>query len=148
MNIKRLVLWTVMMTIVSFGLLAPKLSAEHYIRDEKNITNNKKEGKLDIYLTNLASFECPNCGPNYKRVDSNKRFSYGCLQFQLQTFISMSQRYHIATSTESKIDIISHIYSCDYQKAIAKAMFEDDPVAASYHWYTTIYKKGLGLPKT
>ncbi len=132
------------------GAVAPRLSAEHYKKDEKI---NKQEVKvekidsLDLYLNNLEEFECPNCGPRYKRVDSNGKFSYGCLQFQSATWREMVRRHDPDSEGKTDTEIHSTIYECNNQKQIAKAMFRENPKKASYHWYTTIYKKGLGLPK-
>lgn len=115
-------------------------------KDEKTITKEER-GPLDLYLDNLEKFECPNCGPRYKRVDSNRKYSYGCLQFQSATWREMVRRHDPDSKGKTDTEIHSRIYECEYQKQIAGAMFKENIKKASFHWYTTIYKKGLGLPK-
>jgi hypothetical protein len=111
-----------------------------------NITNNKSyenvEDEMDHWLSKLARFEYPGTEKYYKRLDSNGRYSYGCLQFQAQTFTGMAQKYNISKAFGNA----SAIYDCSIQKEIARAMFLEDPVAAAHHWYTSIYVKGLGMP--
>jgi hypothetical protein len=112
-----------------------------------NITNNpilneNVEDEMDHWLSKLARFEYPGDEPYFKRLDSNGKYSYGCLQFQAQTFTGMAQKYNITKALGSA----SAIYDCSIQKEIARAMFEDDATAASHHWYTSIYVKGLGMP--
>lgn len=145
----QLAIWIFLWTIVLLlGLLAIKTTIGVTQKDE-NITIEITTNKYDLYLKQLIRFECRHCAyknNNFKRLDSNGKFSYGCLQFQLRTFISMARRYNIASKEETDVDIVRHIYECDYQKRIASSMFAENEVKASNHWYTTIYKKGLGLP--
>jgi hypothetical protein len=110
-----------------------------------NINNNsyeKVEDEMDHWLSKLARFEYPGAEKYYKRLDTNGKYSYGCLQFQAATFTGMAQKYNITKALSNA----SAIYDCGIQKEIARAMFEDDAGAASHHWYTSIYVKGLGMP--
>lgn len=109
-----------------------------YSQEEAKIEQKKET--LDAWLDKLVAHECPNCPKNYKRIDVNGKFSYGCLQFQLATFRSKSAQYGIEISDGDAI------YSCEIQREIAVAMFNDNPKEAAGHWYTSVYKKGLGLP--
>lgn len=152
MNIKNLFWYALVGTIVFLaGILALPGHTGSQQKDEKIINQQKeittKDRTLALYLDELEKFECPNCGPRYKRVDSNKKFSYGCLQFQSATWREMVRRHDPDSKGKTDTEIHSRIYECEYQKKIAGAMFQENKVKASYHWYTTIYKKGLGLPK-
>lgn len=157
MNIKNLFWYVVVGTIVFLmGVLAlPVQTGSQEKKDEKITNNIIKEERgpsgeippLDLYLDNLEKFECPNCGPRYKRVDSNGKYSYGCLQFQSATWREMVRKHDPDSKRKDDEEIHSRIYECKYQKQIAGAMFKENPKKASFHWYTTIYKKGLGLPK-
>lgn len=110
-------------------------------KDEK-----KEEGRdaLGVYLDTLATYECRDCPDGYRRLDSNQKYSFGCLQFQKRTFDAMVARYRLVPEREydNSLDIVR----CEDQKRVARAMFQDDPGRASLHWFTSIYKRGLGLP--
>lgn len=106
------------------------------------ILNENVEDEMDNWLSKLARFEYPGAEKYFKHLDSNGKYSYGCLQFQAATFAGMAQKYGIVKAFGDA----SAIYDCSIQKEIARAMFEDDAEAASNHWYTSIYVKGLGLP--
>ena len=107
-----------------------------------------KDDKLEVYLSQLAwSYECVGAcqraernNEPYKRLDSNNQYSYGCFQFQQATYLAMAKKY--------KVDAWQNggIYNCDNQWLLARLMFEEDPIAAAPHWYTSIYTRGLGLP--
>lgn len=107
-----------------------------------------KQDKLDVYLSRLAwTYECVGkCAvaerthSNFRIIDSNNQYSYGCLQFQQDTYLAMAKRY--------KVDPWAGrgIYDCENQWKIARAMFEENPTSAANHWYTSIYVRGLGLP--
>ncbi len=106
--------------------------------------------KLDVYLSVLTwTFECTrDCqraerlNEEYKRIDSNGKYSYGCLQFQEATWLSMAKKHGVDPFENGGI------YNCDQQWKVARAMFTEDPVAASMHWKTSIYDRGLGLPES
>jgi len=107
------------------------------------------EDTLDVYLSRLAwTYECTgDCfkaqvnDQQYKRIDSNNAYSYGCLQFQQATYLQMAKKYKIDPWADGGI------YNCDNQLKLARAMFLEDKKAAAQHWYTSVYTRGLGLPK-
>lgn len=94
---------------------------------------------LDEWLDELETYECDGCGPAYKRLDSNGRYSYGCLQFQQATFAEKASLYNILWEEED-------IFRCDLQKMVAREMFLGEGAAAGNHWSTSIFVRGLGLP--
>lgn len=94
---------------------------------------------LDQYIDTLANeYECRDCPELFKRLDSNNRYSYGCLQFQEATFISSVKRYKLLPQAEDH-EIMNFIYDCEFQKTVAREMFLSEKDAAN-HWFTSIYK--------
>lgn len=126
--------------------VAPSPVKDEQIIITKTETEEPKRDHMDVWLDRLVGYECPGCGPNYRRVDVNGHYSYGCLQFQEATFRSYAKRYHIFTEGEPYTS--DSLYSCELQKRIAREMWNE--MGSSYefgrNWYTSIYKKGLGLP--
>lgn len=124
--------------ILSAGLLRTPALEDYALANE---TYKEKPDALALYLESLAhDFECEGCPDRYRRIDSNGRYSYSCLQFQEATFVEQARKYRIEIRSPDAI------YSCETQKLVARAMFEDNPRAAARHWYTSIYVRGLGLP--
>lgn len=110
-----------------------------------NVYNNHENEKQKIekeneewssWLSKLENLECRDCGTHYRRIDSNGKYSYGCLQFQEETWIEKIHEYKIK----------GDIYSCEDQKILARKMFEDKGAKTASHWYTSIFVKELGLP--
>lgn len=129
------------------SLIAP----EPIIKDDNIITKKEEQAErkriaLDLWVEELAVYECPSCGPNYRRVDINGLYSYGCLQFQEATFRSYALRYHLLT--KEQLEDLNYYYRCDIQKQIVKRMFAEmgNTYEFGRNWYTSIYVKGLGLP--
>lgn len=117
--------------LVALLLLIP--SVDHYEREQEKVV--PKKDVLDLYIDRLANeFECVNCPDNFRHMDLNGKYSYSCLQFQENTFLLKSHDYKIYGS----------IYDCNFQKKLARAMFENDP-SAWRHWRTSV-ERGLGMP--
>lgn len=68
-------------------------------------------------------------------LDTNKKYSYGCLQYQMATWNYYSKKYNVD----------AEIMDCDAQKEVTRNIikYEKD---GHRNWYTTVYKKGIGLP--
>jgi hypothetical protein len=103
----------------------------------------RSEDLLDSWINLLAQYECDGCGSHYRRVDSNHRYSYSCLQYQETTFREMVRLYDKGLP-EEQIGIL--IYDCSYQKQLTRALIEDKGKKAARHWYTSVYVRGLGEP--
>lgn len=97
---------------------------------------------LDQWIDHLAQKESDG-KTNIKILDHNNRYSYGCLQFQMQTFKSYIRKYNLLPDTEDK-ELENMIYDCAFQKTLAKAMIVDD-YSNWRNWYTSV-KSNLGLP--
>lgn len=73
--------------------------------------------------------------PLIKILDTNNRYSYGILQFQMQTWLSYGKLYDIETTEEN-------IYNGDLQKELAYRMIQDKNSNWN-HWYNCSTKHGL-----
>lgn len=95
---------------------------------------------LAAWIHSLIAYECTgSCpgNPHFRSLDSNDRYSYGCLQFQQSTWDEYSVRYrHDAVS--------GGIYDCASEENLAYAMIHDDPALWSA-WYTSVMR-GAGYP--
>ena len=116
---------------------------------DRNDPNEREGDILDTYLSRLAwTYECVGeCakaqrkGEPYRRIDSNNAYSYGCLQFQQSTYLWAAKKYKLDPWAGGGI------YDCNNQWKLARAMFLEDKEAAAGDWHTSIFVRGLGLPK-
>lgn len=102
-----------------------------------------KADKLDVWINSLVAKESEG-KVHIKILDHNDRYSYGCLQFQMETFESYIKRYELLPNTEDA-ELENMIYDCDFQKLLTRKMIEEDPENWR-HWYTSVAKRGLGVP--
>lgn len=103
----------------------------------------RKADKLDAWIDSLVTKES-NGRSDIKILDHNDRYSYGCLQFQMETFESYINRYDLLPHTENS-ELENMIYDCDFQKLLTRKMIEENPQNWR-HWYTSVAKRGLGFP--
>lgn len=103
----------------------------------------RKADKLDAWINSLVTKESEGKS-HIKILDHNDRYSYGCLQFQMETFEAYVKRYELLPNTEDS-ELENMIYDCDFQKLLTRKMIEEDPENWR-HWYTSVAKRGLGLP--
>lgn len=68
-------------------------------------------------------------------LDTNNKYSYGCLQYQMATWNHYSKKYNVE----------GEIMSCDAQKEVTRNIikYEKD---GWRNWWTTVTKKGVGKP--
>lgn len=68
-------------------------------------------------------------------LDTNNKYSYGCLQYQMTTWNYYSKKY----------DIDAEIMDCDAQIEVTRNIikYEKD---GWRNWWTTVVKKGVGKP--
>lgn len=67
-----------------------------------------------------------------KVFDTNKKYSYSCLQFQMATWLEQGKKYGINTTSEN-------IMNCSLQKNVAYKMLKDNPNNWK-HWYNSTMK--------
>jgi len=79
------------------------------------------------WINELELYECRNCPVDYKRIDNNGYYSYGCLQFQKGTFLENLKKFYpeIYANLEDE-EWKDFVYDCDFQKELAYKMIEDD----------------------
>jgi hypothetical protein len=98
--------------------------------------------QLDAWLDGLVQRES-NGRTDLKILDVNGHYSYGCLQFQMPTFIAYGRKYGVISGDEDNLGTL--IMSCKTQRTIARKMILDNP-SNWRHWYTSVAIKNLGLP--
>lgn len=76
-------------------------------------------------------------------LDTNGRYSYGCLQFQEATFRQYVARYNMLPHATHD-EVMNLIFNCDFQKKLAHKMLEEN-YKNWRHWYNCSTKK-IGLP--
>lgn len=118
-------------------------------KDEQKEEEIKKEAllartPLEEWIDKLEKFECEGCISPYRRIDSNGLYSYGCFQFQEETFREQVRKYNLAPYADYG-EIMNFIYDCDFQKRLTKIMLEDN-YQNYLHWKTSVLIRGLGLP--
>ena len=72
-------------------------------------------------------------------LDSNNKYSYGELQFQLDTFIYYGKKYEILPKEFTRKESLLLIHNSGVQKAIAREMLDD---GLSGHWLNCVRKIG------
>jgi hypothetical protein len=105
----------------------------------------RNKGVADNWVNGLVEYECKDCPPLYKRLDDNGKYSYGCLQYQKDTFISDVKNYKLLPYTEDQ-EIMNFIYDCEFQKDLASVTILDNPKNA-VRWRTSVEDRGYGYPK-
>lgn len=68
-------------------------------------------------------------------LDTNNKYSYGCLQYQMATWNYYSKKYNVE----------AEIMDCEAQKEVTRNIikYEKD---GWRNWWTTVVKKGVGKP--
>lgn len=78
---------------------------------------------------------------NIKILDNNHKYSYGCLQFQKQTFVGYAKSLNMLPETEDN-EIENFIYDCEYAKLLAEKMIENN-YDNWKHWKNSVDKIGM-----
>ena len=131
------------------GLLSASVSITGGVSAPANPTQiatapvERKADKLDAWINSLVNKESEGRS-HIKILDHNARYSYGCLQFQMETFEGYVKRYELLPNTEDS-ELENMIYDCDFQKLLTRKMIEENPENWR-HWYTSVAKRGLGVP--
>lgn len=99
--------------------------------------------ELDAWLRKLEFLESEG-NERATILDVNGMHSFGCLQFQKRTFLEFGEKYGMLSEAD-RANVDRRIYDCKLQRQIARRMVEDNPNGWE-HWYTSVMKRGLGLP--
>ncbi len=113
--------------------------AASYNKNSESVSSY--DSSIDRWLEKLIILES-NGKENIKILDNNGKNSFGCLQFQKQTFKEFGLKYGLVSSADEINDLI---YDCELQKELAKRMLEEN-YDNWRHWYTSVKVKNLGLP--
>jgi hypothetical protein len=89
---------------------------------------------LDLYIERLAYRESEG-RESVQIIDSNGKWSRGCLQFQDETFLRYAAKFHET----------ANIMDCAGQKRLARQILLTERNGWR-HWFTSVTSKGLGLP--
>jgi len=105
----------------------------------------RKQNPLQTWLNELEKYECNNCPIDYKRIDNNGFYSYGCLQFQKQTFLENLKKFYPETyKSIEKEEWQNLIWDCQFQKKLAYKMLEANS-GAWRNWARSV-SRGLDKP--
>lgn len=91
---------------------------------------------LDLWLNKLIQVES-NGRSDIKILDVNGKYSYGCLQFQMATFLNYADRYDMSVTRDD-------IYDCSIQKVLARKMILEH-YTAWHNWENSVLYK-VGVP--
>lgn len=92
------------------------------------------EAQLEQWLDRLQNDESGK-NPLLVILDTNNKYSYSCLQFQMGTWIPYSKKYGVD----------AEIMDCQAQRYVAKQMIKEN-WGNWRHWYTSVTKKTAGYP--
>ncbi|HUX35618.1 MAG TPA: hypothetical protein VMV71_01135 [Candidatus Paceibacterota bacterium] len=110
-------------------------------QQNKTVVAFKDESPLNYWIDKLVYLESEGRN-NLKVLDLNGLYSYGCLQFQMGTFVEYGMKYGLLSKGD---DFGKLIYDCDLQKSIAKRIILEN--SGNWRkWYTSVIVRGLGLP--
>ncbi len=93
------------------------------------------EQDITTWLDKLQKAESES-NPMMVILDSNNRYSYGCLQYQMDTWIGDSRTYHIR----------GEMMDCSKQRQLARLTVENEPKDGWRRWYNSVAKRGVGMP--
>lgn len=129
-----------MATIIVIALANIFSGSIEYNRAEAQVIYQPKDA-LDYWLDDLAEYESTGLDDTKKHLDVNGKYSYDCLQFQMQTYVSQAKHFDMLPPGDPE----ETIKDCNLQKKIARAMIEED-YSAWRNWYTSVIVRGLGKP--
>lgn len=129
-------------TVISLSILFlyPSTALE-YVAPPETPKPVDRDLPLKEWLYELEGYESTH-KVNAKILDVNGKYSYGCLQFQMETFIWAGMKYRLFAS---RSDAEAQIMDCSMQHAVALAMLKGERQAWR-HWYTSVELRGLGRP--
>lgn len=143
--------WYVLIAIIV--IITIKLAfARGFDNNHINISKQEKtlcleQNKADFIIKNwidkLEWYESQN-NEDIIIIDTNGKKSFGCLQFQKETFIRQVKKYNILPKAEEQ-EIMNLILDCKLQKKLAFEMIKHNPDNWK-HWRTSVVKKKLGKP--
>ncbi len=125
----------ILTTALVLTLLASPVNARNTTPEvHERIFSATDTSSLDLYIERLAYRESEG-RESVQIIDSNGKWSRGCLQFQDETFLRYAAKFH------EDADIMD----CAAQKRLARKILLTERNGWK-HWYTSVALKGLGHP--
>ena len=84
-----------------------------------------------VWLNKLEQCES-NVDKDMKIIDSNNRYSYGILQFQMETFLREGKKYGLVDSKITMVKAEKLIFNVELQEKLADKMLTD---GGESNWY-------------
>lgn len=124
---KKIIYSLLIMGLLSIGLQIFGVSRQSYVKAEQPLITHKQE----VWLHTLEF--CESRGrEQVKIMDSNNRYSYGVLMFQMETFIREGKKYGILDENLTTKEAEKLIFSKDLQESIAHNMLLN---GGERNWY-------------
>jgi thioredoxin-related protein len=116
--------------VIAIMLLSINFTKKETITLEPEPSSIKTKDKLDVWIDKASEIEYGH-KKEFRILDSNNRYSYGCMRFQADTFVEESM----------KNKMYGDISDCEFQKSLAKTMILKNNKDWR-HWYNTTKKIG------
>lgn len=126
---KKLILTIILLVTLVYGSGATA-KAETPLLPQDQIYDAQMEQWLDRLQTDESGKN-----PLLVILDTNNKYSYGCLQFQAGTWAPYSKKYNVD----------AEIMDCKAQRYVAKQMIKEDWNNWK-HWKTSVTTKTAGKP--
>ena len=94
---------------------------------------------VNLWIEKLSIVESGN-NASIRILDSNQKYSTGCLQFQDATFLTYVRRYKMLPSAEDD-EVMNYLYDCDFQKLLGTMMILEN-FNNWQHWFNSTNKIG------
>lgn len=93
------------------------------------------DAQMEQWLDRLQADESGK-NPLLVILDTNNKYSHGCLQYQMDTWLSDSKKYGVT----------GEMMDCSKQRELAKRTIKNEPVNGWRRWFTSVTKKTAGKP--
>lgn len=128
---KIFILITIVATVCFIFIAKKQTSKKDVISEvESEPYSERKIDALDKWINKASEIEYGH-KKEFRILDSNNRYSYGCMRFQADTFVEESM----------KNNMYGNISDCEFQKSLAKSMILKNHKDWR-HWYNTTKKIG------
>jgi hypothetical protein len=138
-NFSKKAIGMILAGTLSAGLVFPG----HFLKAAEISSIEASQGTLSQWIDSLEYAESRDSGnAHLKILDHNHKYSYGCLQFQAETFLLYGKLYGLVASDTETIQPL--IYNCAIQKELAADMIQGN-YENWRQWYNSATKV-IGLP--
>jgi len=110
------------------------------LQQPAEVLQSPYEDSFEQWMNQLAETESGN-DPTLRILDTNRKYSYGCLQFQLSTFRQYSREFSLFEDSRA-VNLREEIYNCENQRKLAALMIRED-YGNWRHWRNSVKKIGM-----